>query len=186
MIHLYEALGVQAGTTGGDLAAVLADPARRPAIDAAVQAQATHFDMLGLQLGYVYADGALARDGEPPAPIDDPRRFAPRGEVGARLPHGWLADGRSTLDLVPAEGLTLITAGAHEAWGEAATRLAAPVHHVRLGEDAVVSDEWRALAALGDGGALLVRPDQHVAWRSDAPPADPAAALSAAFTTAFG
>ena len=60
MVVLADALGLHPGATSADLAATIADPANRDRIAAGVQAQATHFDMLGLQLGYVYADGALA------------------------------------------------------------------------------------------------------------------------------
>ena len=190
MVHLFEALELHPDATSADLAAVLADPVRRDAIDAAVQEQATHFDMLGLQLGYVYDEGALARDAgtAPPAPIEDPSAFAPTAEVGARLPHGWLADGRSTLDLIPGDSLVLLTCGAHVAWGTAlAARVSsAPIVQVRLCEDAAVDPGWCALAALGADGALLVRPDQHVAWRAPTLPADPGAALTSALAAVLG
>ncbi len=188
IVHLHEALGVRPGATSADLAAALSDPARRPAIEAAVAEQTTHFDMLGLQLGYVYAEGALVREGGPPAPIEDPSTFAPTAEVGARLPHGWLADSRSTLDLVPADGLTLLTFGGHAAWADAvdASVHGAPLHHVRLSEDVVASPGWWARTQPGPDGALLVRPDQHVAWRSPSLPPDPAAALADALASSIG
>ena len=182
MVLLAGALDLHPGATSDDLAAVLADPSRRDAIDAAVQEQATHFDMLGLQLGYVYAEGALSRDGAPPAPITDPSIFDPTGEVGARLPHGWLVDGRSTLDLVATDAMTLISVGAHDAWAAATASAQVALHHVRLGEDAAIS-AWRLRCRLGDDGALLVRPDQHIAWRRDTLPHSPAAELAAALAT---
>ncbi|MBL8778226.1 MAG: FAD-dependent monooxygenase [Acidimicrobiales bacterium] len=184
IVHLHEALGVRPGATSADLAATLADPARRPAIDAAVAEQATHFDMLGLQLGYVYGEGALARDADVPAPtpIEDPSAFVPTAEVGARLPHGWLTDGRSTLDLIGGDALVLLTCGAHDAWAEAAAPLAdtLPLRQVRLCEDAEVDAAWCVTSGLGADGALLVRPDQHVAWRAATLPADAGAALAVA------
>ncbi len=187
MIVLFEALGLHPGATSADLAARLADPANHAQIAAAVQEQATHFDMLGLQLGYVYSGGALAREGQPPTPITDPSAFEPSGEVGARLPHGWLADGRSTLDLVRgSDGFTLLTLGAHEQWAGAVATVAAPVRHVRLEGDATASAVWVAQCRLGSTGALLVRPDQHVAWRAHELPADPHAALAAGLRTALG
>ena len=182
MVLLAGALGLQAGATSDDLAAVLADPARRPDIDAAVLEQATHFDMLGLQLGYVYADGALARTGEPPLPIDDPRHFAPTGEVGARLPHGWLADGRSTLDLVATDSMTLLSVGAHDGWAAAVDTAAVPMSHIPL-DDESVDSAWRSMCGLGVGGALLIRPDQHIAWRCDTTPLSPEAELAHAAAT---
>jgi hypothetical protein len=40
---------------------------------------------------------------------------------------------------------------------------------------------WLVLAGIDATGALLVRPDQHVAWRSPSGVSDPAAAIVAAF-----
>ncbi len=184
MVLLAEALGLHPGATSADLAARLADPANRDTIAAGVAAQATHFDMLGLQLGYVYADGALARgDAPPPAPISDPTPFTPDASVGSRLPHGWLADGRSTLDLIAADVMTLLTCGAHAGWAAAVAASSIPVRQVPLGEDAPAGAEWHTLCGLGPESALLVRPDQHIAWRAEGLPTDPAAALTAALTT---
>jgi 2-polyprenyl-6-methoxyphenol hydroxylase-like FAD-dependent oxidoreductase len=174
MVILADALGLHPGATSADLEATLADPSRAQVIAAAVQEQAMHFDMLGLQIGYVY--GA-------PGP-EDPSVFAPTGEVGSRLPHAWLADGRSTLDLVAATGMTLITCGAHDAWASALGSSAVPVQHVRLGDEANVDAGWFTTCGLGADGALLVRPDQHVAWRSEQLPPDPADALAQALRVA--
>lgn len=186
MILLAQALDLAPGATSADLAAVLADPARRPAIDAAVLEQATHFDMLGLQIGYVYADGALARDGGPPAPIDDPSRFEPSAVVGARLPHGWLTDGRSTLDLVPLDGMTLLSFGDHVHWAAATSSAPVTLRHVVLEGADRPGDDWFAACGLAGDGALLVRPDQHIAWRADTLPVDACAALAGALTTVLG
>ena len=184
MVFLADALGLHPGATGADLAATLADPSRRDPIAIAVQEQALHFDMLGLQLGYVYG----ARDAEPAAPATasdiDPSVFAPTGEAGSRLPHAWLADGRSTLDLVSDAGMTLITCGQHDAWVSALDSSAGPVRHVRLGDDTTVDAGWFSTCGLGADGALLVRPDQHIAWRSAHLPTDPAAALAQALRVA--
>lgn len=186
MVFLAAALDLHPGATSADLAAVLADPARREQIDAAVAEQATHFDMLGLQLGYVYADGALLREGPPPVPITDPGRFEPDGAVGGRLPHGWLVDGRSTLDLVASDGLTLLSCGEHEQWADSVATAPMTVHHVRLGDDVAAPESWTELCRLGGDGALLVRPDQHIAWRADHVPEAPLVAMEAALAAITG
>lgn len=190
MVSLYQALEVRPGTTGAGLAEVLGDRSKRDTIAAAVHEQATHFDMLGLQLGYVYAEGALVRDGDPPAPITDPSVFDPCADVGARLPHGWLPDGRSTLDLVEHDALTFISAGAHDRWATAlvaaSTATGVPVRHVRLGEDVAEPDGWAARCRLGPAAALLVRPDQHIAWRAEATPPDPVTAIGDVLRTILG
>jgi 2,4-dichlorophenol 6-monooxygenase len=54
-----------------------------------------------------------------------------------------------------------------------------PLEVVRMGTD--VSDPdgaWAAVSGLGAEGAVLVRPDQHVAWRSTGPGTDPTATLA--------
>ena len=169
------------------LAAV--DPAARTAgtfpisaeLRAAIANQAEHFDMLGLQLGFAYADGAIAAGGanagasganatnDGVAESSPVRAYLPTALPGARLPHAWIErDGRriSTLDLVAYDRFTLITGPAGGAWAEAvADRI--PIAVVTLGADVVDGDgTWTELLALGAQGAILVRPDQHVAWRS--------------------
>ena len=167
MVTLIEALGLTSSPTTERMLETIADPTRAEQIAAAVADQATHFDMIGLQLGYVYDDGALARVGEPPPPLQDPSRFEPDATVGARLPHAWTDDGRSTLDLVEPGGLTLISLDAHDAWADALAAITVPVTHVTIGGSTRIGDDWRELCRLGPTGALLVRPDHHVAWRAD-------------------
>jgi putative polyketide hydroxylase len=46
--------------------------------------------------GFQYTEGALVPDGGEPEPVLE---FAPAGRVGTRVPHRWLSESRSTLDL---------------------------------------------------------------------------------------
>jgi 2-polyprenyl-6-methoxyphenol hydroxylase-like FAD-dependent oxidoreductase len=157
------------------------DDAGRPArVAAAIANQAEHFDMLGLQLGYRYERGALVDDGGAhPAPANPVREFAPNGRPGARLPHAWLGAARSTLDLVAHDRMTLVSAPAAHAWRAAAD--ARGLAQIAIGADVPDADgAWRAQLGIGDAGALLVRPDQHVAWRSAGAADDPHAALASA------
>jgi len=114
--------------------------------------------------------------------------FFPRFLIGARLPHVWLThpDGRrvSSLDLVPCEGpprMVLIADGDDaNGWVNAAVSMQVPVAHVVIvrpvtevhfepsNSATVVVDNdgnWRTLRSSG-GGAMLVRPDGHLAWLS--------------------
>ena len=113
--------------------------------------------MIGLQLGYVYGedDGA-----------ENPRVFEPSARPGARLPHAWLAEvrGRSTLDLVNLSRPTLISFGDHETWTTAAGAWEF-LDHIRVGVDTAELDGWRDVCEVEPTGGVLVRPDQHVAWR---------------------
>ena len=84
--ELPAALGTDAEPTRARLHASLSDPAKADAIAAAVELQREHFDLLGLQLGYVYGEGALVSE-EPPAESGSPSEYQPTARPGARLPH---------------------------------------------------------------------------------------------------
>ena len=190
MALLPQALGTDVEPTSARVAESLGDPDRRRAVSAAIEAQAEHFDMLGLQLGYIYQEGALVPEGSPP-PLGSPREYVPTAHPGARLPHAWLevrGARRSSLDLISFDGFTLISFGAHERWAEAIESVSTvPVTQVRVGIDARLPDEaWRTTCGVEATGALLVRPDQHVAWRAGSLPAQPGASLAAAFTSILG
>jgi len=81
---------------------------------------------------------------------------------GARAPHAWLAEGRSTLDLFGDGFVLLCFAGARERAApliRAAERRGMPLCVVVLDDPAI--------AALYGAAFVLVRPDAHVAWRGD-------------------
>ncbi|MEM9561736.1 MAG: FAD-dependent monooxygenase [Actinomycetota bacterium] len=179
MLHLAEALGLDTEPTTDQLLRAVADESRVAAIAEAVELQEEHFDLVGLQLGYVYTDGAVVAEpacDEPP----NARRYVPSARPGARLPHAWLdaAGGRSTLDLVDLSQPTLLSFGDHDAWEAAAADLSAhppaadvpvvhvPVVHVRIGDGSPAPAGWQERCGVGSTGALLVRPDQHVAFRA--------------------
>ena len=170
-------------------AATLADPAGLERVRDAIAAQAEHFDMPGLQLGYCYTEGALLRGPDDAPPKLEVRRYDPTGCPGARLPHAWLVDGTSSLlDRVPVDRFLLIAGPRGSAWIEALAGLDAPPTEslVLTPEQVPELDRWLGEAGIAAEGALLVRPDQHVAWRSPAPGADPVVALHAAFAAATG
>jgi 2,4-dichlorophenol 6-monooxygenase len=194
MLEVYQALGAQGpvGLTEEQYDAALADVVVRDNVGAAIARQAEHFDMLGLQLGFAYEAGAIVPDGtDRPAVGNTVREFVPNARPGARLPHAWVrGDGgvRSTLDLLSFGGFTLVTGPDGGAWARAAAALAgSPLTVLAIGRD--VPDEdgaWRAQLGIGPAGALLVRPDQHVAWRSADAAADPLDALRAALRQILG
>jgi 2-polyprenyl-6-methoxyphenol hydroxylase-like FAD-dependent oxidoreductase len=121
-------------------------------------------DPMALTVGFQYPGGAVVGDGSTAAAD----HLDLSGQPGTRLPHRWL-DGKrtSTLDLA-GPGLTLVTGPAGDLWAGAAARLGVCARRVG-GELA----EWAGAAGIGDGGALLVRPDHVVAWRSAEPPGAP-------------
>lgn len=123
----------------------------------------------GLNFGYFYDHSPIiAYDGEA-QPIYGMADFTPSTVPGCRTPHIWLDDGRSLYDALGAD-YTLL----------------------RFDPSIDVSDLLKAARARGlplelldvtskgaadiyDHALVLSRPDQHVAWRGDATPADPMA-----------
>ena len=189
MIEVFVACGLT-GTAEESRAAfdaATSTPGGRAAIAEAVEGQDEHFDMLGLQLGFTYPPGAgtVVDDGTPPVEVPNPvRQYAPSTRPGGRLPHAWVArQGAriSTLDLAAPDRYTLVTDS--PAWAEAARTLAdgpLPLSVVQVGRDVLDPDgAWRKVSEISGDGAVLVRPDQHVAWRSPGAVADPAAELGA-------
>jgi len=166
MVALPAALGTDVEPTTERMQASMADPTKAEEIAAAVEMQREHFDLFGLQLGYVYDEGALVPEELVLAEPGSPSEYHPSGRPGARMPHAWLDEerSRSTLDLVPVDRSVLISFGEHERWAEgiAGTNLA----FIRVGVETPALDAWRELCQIDDSGALLVRPDQHVAWRA--------------------
>jgi 2-polyprenyl-6-methoxyphenol hydroxylase-like FAD-dependent oxidoreductase len=163
LIEVPQALGTLDASeeSGTRMRETLTDPAGRERVSAAIANQAEHFDMPGLQLGFSYAP-----DSDP----IDPRSYEPSGAPGRRLPHAWIAgDGarRSLLDQVPLDSFLLLAGPEGEAWIEAVAAIGDPhlVAH-RIGADELAElPRWLDAAGIEASGALLVRPDQHVAWR---------------------
>jgi len=156
-------------------------------VRAAIVNQAEHFDMLGLQLGFIYALGAIAGDrDEKPTHGTSVRDYVPTAFPGARVPHAWVTRAgvrASTLDLFAYDRFTLVTGPAGQPWLKAVAG-PAPIDCVVIGRDVVDENgDWMALLGIDADGAVLVRPDQHVAWRSQHAVADTTAALSGALAT---
>ncbi len=185
MLELFADLGISedVAASRAALEVNLADAAGRERVERAIARQQDHFDMLGLQLGIGYEAGALVPDGsDPPAPENPVRDYVPTTRPGSRLPHAWVerAGTRcSLLDLVASEGFTLIAAEGGAGWVEAATKCTAvPLRCVLAGRDFTdPGGHWARVCEIGAEGALLVRPDQHVAWRTVTAPANRTAIL---------
>jgi len=123
---------------------------------------------LGIHLGYRYDDSPICEPDGTPVPPLDVMTYVQTARPGARAPHVWLKDGRSTLDLF-GRGFVLLRLGrdapdAKALVGAAAAR-GVPFTEVALDEPEVASAYERKL--------VLVRPDGHVAWRDDRIPPDP-------------
>lgn len=133
-----------------------------------------HLHSDGQSLGYIYEDGAIVDDGSPMPPVDH-RYYWPTDRPGARFPHMWLDAGwtRSTLDwfdtrfvLVCGPKATGWELAGQELAGRDELPLAVKTLKIMTGPLSISPD-----------GAVLVRPDGHVAWRAAGPSANAAAEL---------
>lgn len=139
---------------------------------AAIAGQEEHFVASGLEFGYAYASPLIdAAEGR--CPEADVAVYRPTTQPGARLPHAVIldADGaqRSTHDAIARKGLTMFTADP-EGWTETLTgaSLSVPLTVVALTGDG--GRRAIDLFEVGDHGAVVVRPDGHVAWRTHTGP----------------
>jgi putative polyketide hydroxylase len=146
--------------------------------------------VFSLIAGYRYrSQAALSEDAAPSeqASIDllgQPEELT--GQPGTRVPHLWLEqDGQriSTLDLLDGR-FVLLTGPAGALWQKsapgAATSLGIKLSAYRLGADGDLLDlenGWQTKMGMSVEGAVLVRPDGFVAWRTDTRPSSPESRL---------
>ncbi|WP_329174728.1 FAD-dependent monooxygenase [Streptomyces sp. NBC_01477] len=147
-----------------------------------------------LEIGFNYEEGALIPDGSQPpprAPMADVHH--PTTRPGHLLAHAWIErDGHrlSTHDLTGSgTSFALLTGPAGTAWSEAAAQVAEkfsiPIVTAAIGDGAHYADTdggWAAVREITDEGAILVRPDNHVAWRSTGAGDSPADVLGEAIS----
>ncbi|WP_336203793.1 FAD-dependent monooxygenase [Nonomuraea sp. LPB2021202275-12-8] len=126
------------------------------------------FAAAGLNFGYSYANSPIiVADG--PAPEYTMGTYTPSTVPGCRLPHHWLPDGSSLYDLL-GPWYTLVALDhfdAAEDWAQEARATGLPITVVRL-PDGVEDSAYTT-------PFVIVRRDQHVAWRGTTLPSDVAA-----------
>jgi hypothetical protein len=127
----------------------------------------------GVMLGYRYDGSPIVWADGTPAPADQSHPYVQTARPGARAPHVWLDDGRSTLDLY-GRGFVLLRLGPNPPPG-ASIEQAAKQRGVPLTSIAI--DDAKVLAAY-ERKLVLVRPDGHVAWRADLEQADAGALIN--------
>ncbi len=129
------------------------------------------FSTLGVVLGGHYAGSSIVvPDGVAPPP-EHPVRYVPCAVPGCLAPHAWLSDGTSLYDHFGA-GFTLLVTGPAD--GVDAFERAAAARGLPL---TVLAPGDARLRGLYAAGLILIRPDQHVAWRGDRLPDDAGAVL---------
>jgi 2,4-dichlorophenol 6-monooxygenase len=164
----------------------------RSAFLAAIRAQSQEFAEHNIEYGYAYESAAVVGDGSPPVESPDGMRLhLPSTRPGSPLPHAWVDDEegvrRPLKDLVEPGRFLLIAGEDGQPWVEAAQAPAAagqPLDALRIGH--VEGDlfdprsRWARHREISREGAVLVRPDRFVAWRSAGAADDPQAELRAA------
>ena len=205
-VDIFAALGVLEAEDEAAMAAAIeerkantpAGAAKRAALVRAMELKNYEFNAHGVEMGQFYASAAIVPDGStPPLPARDADLYYELSTVpGSHLPHAWVGDSMrklAMLDLAPYTQWTLITGIAGEAWENAAEKVAqefaVPLTAVVIGPGREVTDlyyDWARLREVEEGGALLVRPDKHIAWRSTDLPGDPEGALRAALASILG
>jgi 2-polyprenyl-6-methoxyphenol hydroxylase-like FAD-dependent oxidoreductase len=148
-----------------------AGEAARRTVSAHLATMTEEYASLGVQLGSRY-DGSpiVTEDGAPPP--DDFLNYTPSGVPGGRAPHYWPNPGRGSGDSLFdqfGKGFTLLRLGGRvpdtSSIETAAQRRRVPLKVIDLPQGDARDLYGRDLA--------LIRPDQYVAWRGDAPPSDP-------------
>ncbi|WP_370942140.1 FAD-dependent monooxygenase [Amycolatopsis sp. cg5] len=142
-------------------------------------------DPLVTSSGYQYSTGAVVGARAELPSLEDVEVNLD-GSPGTRLPHLWVerkGEKISTLDLA-GSGFTLLTGENGDAWHDAAEKIAAetglPLTAYRVGKD--IEDPggtFGEATGITATGAVLVRPDNFVAWRHGGAHAEPHRHLSA-------
>ncbi len=150
---------------------------------AAARARPEYLNEQGMIFGATYESPAIIPDGTPPTVVANPvTDYLPSGRPGVRAPHVPLnptlhlqADGVkqiSTLDLFGAR-FVLLAGPAGAPWVAAGTEIARalglPFDGWVIGPNGDFADtdgSWCSVHGVDEDGAVLVRPDGHVAWRS--------------------
>ena len=126
----------------------------------------------GVMLGYRYDNSPIVWPDDTAVPPDPSHPYTQTARPGARAPHVWLGDGRSTLDLF-GHGFVLLRLGD-------APPPATTIEHAAKGRGVpltTIDISAKEVLAAYEHRLVLVRPDGHVAWRADAAPANAGALI---------
>ncbi|PPL19144.1 aromatic-ring hydroxylase C-terminal domain-containing protein, partial [Microterricola pindariensis] len=144
-----------------------------------LEVKRSEFSSLGLVLGYQYPGSPIVVDDGSEQIPEHPIHYTPSTRPGSLLPHVWV--GEESLYDALGQWFTLLVDAAEPRLAEFAQAVDAvrgqtgvPVTLLPLDFSAHPEIPWQA-------AAILVRPDQHVAWRGDEP-----AAVAQAVAVAVG
>jgi putative polyketide hydroxylase len=142
----------------------------------------------GMIFGANYTSSAVLPDGTDAPIIANPvTDYVPSGRPGGRAPHAWFGSNgtrTSTIDLV-GNGFVLLTAAAGTEWSEAANHLANDCP-IRLKTMTIDDTGFASAYDLDEDGAVLIRPDGYIGWRSRSKTSDPSQTLREAMAGMLG
>jgi hypothetical protein len=130
------------------------------------------FNAPGVHFGAFYGHSPIVAAEPGDAPPEAPDRYMPEARPGARAPHAWLGEREALYDRFGRD-FTLLKLGPRI--DTHALEAAAQARGVPLTVVELPRDDLRRLYARD---LVLIRPDQHVAWRGDSAPRDADALLA--------
>lgn len=139
------------------------DAARAEVAEIVTKAKTREFYALGVVLGYGYKNSPVVVDDGTGISWELSHEYTPRAIPGCLAPHKWLDDNTSLYDHFGSGFTLLVTQDGYEI-AIAKARREADTSGVPL--DVVVIDH-EDLQRLYEQPLILVRPDQHVAWRGE-------------------
>ncbi len=152
---------------------------QRQALREAIAFKKYEFDAHGVEMNHRYKSNSVLTEGdkEPEFKKDKELFYQPTTYPGARIPHAWVYDKtgvkHSILDLCGKGNFSIITGIGGDEWLKAAknieTQLGVKIQCNIIGPDQDFEDhagEWSSIREISDSGLILVRPDQHICWRS--------------------
>lgn len=148
---------------------------RRRVGQALEQGMKREWHSMNMHLGYRYMDSPIIcyepdeDRQQADAANEEGTLYIPSTRPGARAPHVWLRDGRSTLDMYGRGFVLVISEETPEGQGNLQPMVFA-AEGLNMPFTAVTVPEARDIYGTR---YALVRPDGHVAWRANALPADP-------------
>ncbi|MGE0314386.1 MAG: FAD-dependent monooxygenase [Lautropia sp.] len=161
----------------------------------AIAAQRIGFRHHNVEFGYTYKAGALVPDDTPePVALDPILIYEPATRPGHPLPHAWVQRTGKPVplaSLIDGTHFLLIAGEDGRDWVDAVQQVGTarnlPLRALCLGlhdgDWLDIRGTWLRLRGIGRRGAVLVRPDHYVAYRSASAVADPHGTLQAVFRT---
>jgi putative polyketide hydroxylase len=153
-----------------------------------------HGGAIGQEIGYSYIGSPVIVDDGSERVVMPVHQYQANANPGSRAPHLWLQAGDqriSTIELFVDE-FVLLTGNVGQTWRAAAQSIVEPIRLkvLSIGTDQDYEVENAAsftdVYGIEDDGAVLVRPDGHVSFRSRNSVADPVAALTRALAKSTG